>query len=185
MRPARPGKNRMLRCLSFESEKWLSRLELNQHLRRSRRRASASWATRSDNEKSRRQDLHLHWTRSELVASALGYAVKTREVGPEAGPGAPRGRNRINLRENIGKWRPRTDLHPQPSDSKAGALADSATGLGNGMDEGNGALASAGEPAFASKQAAETSAPSSEVGLTNGTCTRTAAFTGPDATVTL
>ena len=34
-------------------------------------------------EKSRRQDLHLHWTRSELVASALGYAGEN--VGKSAG----------------------------------------------------------------------------------------------------
>jgi len=47
---------------------------------------------------SRRQDLHPHWTRSELAASALGYAGE--KVGwPESGPDAPRGCSRIKLRK--------------------------------------------------------------------------------------
>ena len=42
--------------------------------------------------------MHPHWTRSELVASALGYAGKNENDSPEAEPEAPRGRSRINLR---------------------------------------------------------------------------------------
>ncbi len=43
------------------------------------------WATRA--KWSRRQDLHPHWTRSELVASALGYAgemVEPRGIAPRS-----------------------------------------------------------------------------------------------------
>ena len=45
--------------------------------------------------------MHLHWTRSELVASALGYAGKMRKNWPEADQDAPHGRSRINLRKNL------------------------------------------------------------------------------------
>ncbi len=54
-----------------------------------------------EQEWSRRQDSHPHWTRSELVASALGYAGKEDEHEPGADPAAPQGRSRINVRKVV------------------------------------------------------------------------------------
>ena len=45
--------------------------------------------------------MHLHWTRSELVASALGYAGNWWRNPPGAGRDAPHGRSRINLRKSF------------------------------------------------------------------------------------
>ena len=70
--------------------------------------------------------MHPHWTRSELVASALGYAGKilkwhSRQEFRLQPPRSKRGALYVELRES-NEWRPRMDLHHQPPDPKAGAL---------------------------------------------------------------
>ena len=66
------------------------------------------WATGA--KWSRRQDLHPHWTRSELVASALGYAGKnewcSRQEFRLQPPRSKRGALYIELRERRGNGAP-------------------------------------------------------------------------------
>ena len=66
------------------------------------------WATGA--KWSRRQDLHPHWTRSELVASALGYAGKnewcSRQEFRLQPPRSKRGALYIELRERCGNGAP-------------------------------------------------------------------------------
>lgn len=123
---------------------------------------------------SRRQDLHPHWTRSELVASALGYAGGKRKWHSRQEfrlqpPRSKRGALYVELRES-NEWRPRMDLHHQPPDPKAGALLFELQGSRKveahpGLAPGKSVLQTDGSTALPC-------APRSESGETSGIRTR-------------
>lgn len=106
---------------------------------------------------SRRQDLHPHWTRSELVASALGYTGMLENGGP--------GRTcTVTFRVKAGC--------SGSLSYRAVRVEDAHPGLAPGFS----VLQTDGSSLHRMRD--------SETGLTNRTCTGTAAFTGRDATVT-
>jgi hypothetical protein len=106
---------------------------------------------------SRRQDLHPHWTRSELAASALGYTGMLAHGGP--------GRTcTVTFRVKAGCSRCLS--------YRAVREKDAHPGLAPGLSD----LQADGSSLHRMRD--------SESGLTNRTCTGTAAFTGRDATVT-
>ena len=129
--------------------------------------------------------MHPHFTRSELVASALGYAGQNESGTPRQEfrlqpPRWKRGALYVELRESK-EWRPRMDLHHQPPDPKAGALLFELQGYEMeahpGLAPGKSVLQTDGSTTLPC-------APESKVGRSVGLAPHTTAFTEPNAALT-